>query len=263
MKLTMTAIALLAMGQMALAAPPALPADGRLGPVRADIEAIVARTTEAGLPSEIIVSKVREGLAKGIDPKRIGAAAERLAQGLVEARTFVVSHRGGSDAAPELVRAVAEAKLAGVDLKNAEALLRKDRDPAASARAIEVLTDLSRRGYPVGRASEVVAEVLARDPGAVSRLPGTLEVVRTEQALTHTESMDQVGAGLRKGGSLQAAAARAAAPGQATKSQGPKAGHGPAGGPGSGSFVPPGQLKKQGEAARVPPGHSRGPGKNK
>ena len=268
MPLTMTAIAFLVLGQMAQAGATALPADPRLAPVRADIEAIVSRTAAAGLPSEIIVSKVREGLAKGVDPQRIGAAAERLAQGLVEARSFVVARRGGAAASPELVRAVAEARLAGIDLAVAGPLLHQDRAPAASARAVEVLTDLSRRGYPAARASEVVADLLGRDPGAVARLPGTLEVLRQQQALTHAESVEQVAHGLRRDGSLQAAAARAAeaANGRAggerpgNRGKGHGQGMGASGGPGAG-FVPPGQLKKQTEA-KTPPGQSN-PGRGK
>ena len=59
------------------AAPPVqLPNDARLDPVRPRLAAIVTRAEAEGLPAEVIVSKVREGLAKGIDPKRIEAADE-------------------------------------------------------------------------------------------------------------------------------------------------------------------------------------------
>jgi hypothetical protein len=262
MSISMTAAALFALGHLAQAGTTSLPDDARLDPVRAQIEAVVARSTQAGLPSEIIVSKVREGLAKGVDPARIGVAAERLAQGLADARSFVVSRRGAATTSPELVRAVAEAKLAGVDLGSAGPLIDKQRGAADSARAVEVLTDLSRRGYPTGRASELVAELLARDPTAVGRLPSTLEVMRQEQALSQAESVDQIAQGLRAGGSLQSASTRAAAAPGRSGGAGKSQGKGNPGGAGATGFVPPGQLKKQIDA-RTPPGQGKPPGRPK
>jgi hypothetical protein len=95
----------------------------------------------------------------------------------------------------------------------------------------------------------------------MGRLPSALESVRQEQALSPADSVNQIAQGLRTGGSLKAASRRAAAAGGAGVKG---AGKGNAGGSasGGGTFVPPGQLKKQAESkAKNPPGQSSNPGK--
>lgn len=260
----LTTFALCAYCRLAMAAP-VLPADPRLAPVRAQVDQTVSRAEQAGLPSEIIVSKVREGLAKGIDPQRIAAAAERLADNLSEARSFVSERRRGGSPAPELVRAVAEARMAGIAPGANDAIVREGRSPGESARAVEVLTDLSLRGYPVDRAAQVVRDVLKGDPGAVPRLPAALETIRQEQALTQTESMDALSRGMSKGGgSLKAAAAQAAAAARRPEGVGRGAGKASEGGagPGNAGFIPPGQLKKELGATKAK-GNGNGMGRAK
>jgi hypothetical protein len=262
----MTTFALFAFCRLALAAP-ALPADPRLAPVRARVDELVTRAEQAGLPAEIIVSKVREGLAKGVDPQRIVAAAQRLADSMAEAHAFVAERRQKGVVTPELVRAVAESRMAGVAPGANDKLVREGRSPGDSARAVEVLTDLSLRGYPVDRASQMVRDVLKGDPGSVPRLPATLETIRQEQALTQAESMDALSRGMAKsGGSLQGAAAQAASAGHRPEGVGRPAGKGAEGGsgvgPGNSGFVPPGQLKKE-TGAMKGGGMGRGLGRNK
>jgi hypothetical protein len=72
---------------LAQAAP--LPGDARLDPVRARLEAVVSGAAQDGLPAEVLVSKVREGLAKGVPADRIETATIRLAEGLKSAQAFV------------------------------------------------------------------------------------------------------------------------------------------------------------------------------
>src|SRR5687767_5296835 len=103
---SMAMVTVLALVSPVEAAP--LPADPRLDAVRDRLEQLVQRADGAGLPSEMIVSKVREGLAKGVDAQRIEAAALRLTENLEVAQKFVVARRPGQPPAP-LVRAVAEA----------------------------------------------------------------------------------------------------------------------------------------------------------
>ncbi|HEY0705840.1 MAG TPA: hypothetical protein VGG33_03540 [Polyangia bacterium] len=251
----MTTLALLAFSQLAQAAP-ALPEDPRLEPVRARVEEMVTRAEQGGLPAEIIVSKVREGLAKGVDPQRIVTAAQRLSEGLAEARGFVAERRPQGAPAPELIRAVAESRMAGVDPSANDELVRKGRTAGESARAVEVLTDLSRRGYPVDHAAKVVRDVLAKDPGSVPKLAATLETIRNEHALTQGESIDALSRGMAKGGgSLQSAAAHAAKADRRAEGVGRGKAEGGAG-PGNAGFVPPGQLKKEADAMK--PGRGQG-----
>jgi len=75
-----------------------------------------------GLPADALVSKVREGLAKGVDAQRIASAVMRLADDLEAAQRFVTARRPGP-AAPGLVRAVAEARMAGLDLATLPSLV--------------------------------------------------------------------------------------------------------------------------------------------
>ena len=239
---------------VAEAAPPAaLPADARLESVRGHLETLIARTAEAGLPADMLVSKVREGLAKGVPADRIELAAVRLAESLEASRRFVNERRAAP--APQLVRAVAEARIAGVELGETDALVRGERPVAEAARAVEVLTDLTLRGYPAGRSSSVVRDVLARDPGALARLPAALETLRVDQALSHVETVDALSRGLAGSDSLQSAFARTV---DDERRKGEGRGRQNKGGDESGKngFVPPGQLKKQGNGN---PGKGRGP----
>lgn len=221
-----------------------LPADPRLEPVRAHLQQIVDQADGAGLPSEMIVSKVREGLAKGVDPARIEAAVVRLAENLDAAQKFVVARRPGRPAA-SLVRAVAEARMANVPMNAVDRLVRVPRPDAQ--RAVEVTTDLSRRGYPSERAEVVVEHVLTRDAGSLDRVPGTLETIRQDYALTHTEAVDALARGLASSDSLQTAYNRTV---EDERKRGK--GRGGAGkgedeegdGPGK-SGLAPGQLKKK------------------
>ena len=120
-----------------------LPVDARLDPVRGKLEQLIERAEVAGLPSEMIISKVREGLAKGVDPTRIEAAAARLTDNLQAAQQFVVARRPGRPTT-SLVRAVAEARAAGVAMVAIERVVKTPQPE--QQRAVEVITDLSLPG---------------------------------------------------------------------------------------------------------------------
>ena len=142
--------------------------------------------------------------------------------------------------------------------------MRGGRPAPETARAIEVITDLSLRGYPPSRAAGLVQDVLARDAAAVGRLPAALEVLRREQALSHGETVDALARGLQRG-RLARAGLRAAPPTSAARAGAPANRGGGDGEPGrKEGFVPPGQLKKQlGTKGRRPraPGAAAAPGK--
>jgi hypothetical protein len=224
-----------------------LPVDQRLDPVRAHLQQLIDRAEGTGLPSEMIVSKVREGLAKGVDPVRIEAAVVRLTENLDAAQQYVQTRRPGNPPPASLVRAVAEARMAGVQMSAIDRLVRVQKPEMQ--RAVEVVTDLSLRGYPSERAEVVVENVLNRDARSLDRLPGTLETIRQDYALTHTEAVDALARGLASSDSLQTAYNR-------TVEDERKRGHGHGGGKGAGadqddgdspgkSGLAPGQLKKK------------------
>jgi hypothetical protein len=244
---------------LGLAQTAALPPDGRLDSVRPRLEEVVAKTVEAGLPAELVISKVREGLAKGAPADRIQAVVEKLAENLQAARSFVVARRPAAEVA--VVRALAEARVAGVALASAEPVVGLGRPAPETARAIEVLTDLALRGYPTDRASAVVRDVFSRDGAALARLPASLEVLRREQGLSHAETLDALSRGFRGTGSLDQASSRAADESQRGGGPPTKGGGGRASPPGrGGGFVPPGQLKKQTGAKSARPEREPGRG---
>jgi hypothetical protein len=220
-----------------------LPADARLDPVRGRLEGLIQRADGAGLPSEMMVSKVREGLAKGVDAARIEAAVVRLSENLEAAQQYVVARQPGRPPA-SLVRAVAEARSAGVPMTAVDRLVRARRPELQ--RAVEVITELSLRGYPSERAGVVVESVLARDARALDRVPGTLETIRQDYALSHTEAVDALARGLASSENLQTAYNR-------TVEDERKRGHGRGAGKGDEqegespgkSGLAPGQLKKK------------------
>jgi len=248
---SMAMVTVLALASSLEAAP--LPADTRLDAVRGRLEELIQRADGAGLPSEMIVSKVREGLAKGVDAARIETAALRLTENLEAAQKFVVARRPGQPPAT-LVRAVAEARAAGVQMAAVDRLVRVQKPELQ--RAVEVITALSLRGYPVDRATPVVENVLSRDPRALDRVQGTLETIRQDYALSHTEAVDALSRGLSSSDSLQTAYNR-------TVEDERKRGHGKGGAKGKDqdgdspgkSGLAPGQLKKKKIGSPVvPPG---------
>lgn len=181
------------------------PEDARLQPVRARIEGAIDQTRRAGLPSELVNGKVREGLAKGAAPEAIAAAAERLAANLAEADRTLQAQRAG-ERSVVLLRALAEARAAGVDLKHVGSLIRPQIPETRSLRAVEVLTDLARRGYPQGTAALLVGELIERDPGSLGRVPAGLDAVRNARGVGRADAVDLVRAGVAGGaGSLEAA----------------------------------------------------------
>jgi transcriptional/translational regulatory protein YebC/TACO1 len=254
MALVMTVM--LTLAATAEGANPTLPEDGRLEPVRAHLQQVVDRAQAAGLPSDVIVNKVREGLAKGVAPARIEAAVVRLAENLDSAQRYVAGVRKGQ-APASLVRAVAEARAAGVAMKAVDSLVRDSRPEGH--RAVEVVTDLSLRGYPSERAAVVVENVLDRDARSLDRVPGTLELIRQDYALSHTEAVDALARGLASADSLQTAYKRTVEDeqrrgngrGANAAGRGGAAEEGADDSPGK-SGLAPGHLKKPGQGARPP-----------
>jgi hypothetical protein len=232
---------------LAASGPATLPDDARLAPVRPRLEQLVDRAAGSGLPAEMIVSKVREGLAKGVDPARIEAAAVRLSDSLQAAQRYVTERRPGPAAPGPLVRAVAEARLAGVALTAIDPLVTPERPEPPARRAVEVVTDLSLRGYPPERAAAVVKDVLARDTAALDRLPSTLETLRHDYGLSRAEAVDALARGLASSDSLQTAYTRTAEDerrqGHGQGAAGDRGSQGRDGSPGK-SALAPGHLQK-------------------
>ena len=193
------------------AAEPALPADPRLGPVRADLERTLSRVSHEGLPADMVVSKVREGLAKGVAPEVIRDVAQRLAQNLSASAALLRAHRAASPSPSlALVRVVTEARMAGVEPEAIAPLAASHEGDAVVARAIEVVTDLTVRGYPSRPSASLVQEIADRDAPSLGRVVAGLEAIRTEQTVSRADALEALGRNMRsRGASLDSALSRA------------------------------------------------------
>ena len=70
---------------------------------------------------------------------------------------------------------MAEAQAAGVELQAVGPLAASAAGDAVLARAIDVLADLSRRGYSGGAPSRAVEDMTGRDPAALGRVVAGVE----------------------------------------------------------------------------------------
>jgi hypothetical protein len=178
----------------ALLASPTLPSDPRLEPVRAELTQVLDQTSQAGLPADVLVAKVQEGLAKNVPLPRLVAVVRSLATDLTAAKTFAV--QTGAKPQPALLRALVDAKAAGVQWKDTATLVRASGDNAV--KSLQVLTDLAARGYPTTHAATVVAQVLTRDPQSLSKLTVDLDRVRRARGMTQAEALDSLATALER-----------------------------------------------------------------
>jgi hypothetical protein len=125
------------------------PADKRLASIKAPLEALMARLERKGIDTGPLRSKLREGLAKGVGPRRLLQVVTRYGAHLIEGDR--VTRRTYKRKVPQgLPRAYADARLAGVQRKRLERLLKvlspKHRRLHAVV-AVDALTDLLARGH--------------------------------------------------------------------------------------------------------------------
>jgi hypothetical protein len=199
---------------VARAAPtPALPADQRLAGVRPALQRTLDQARSDGLPAELIVSKVREGLAKGAPPEAIRLAATRLEENLRGAQTFLKAQRPTAPS-PALIRVVAEGRGAGVEPEATAPIVASKAPDAVLVPAVEALTDLALRGYPARRAGLLIKEVADREPSALARVVAGVEEIRNEQTVSRAEALDLLAHNVVSAGtSFDAALTRALEPG--------------------------------------------------
>jgi len=179
-------LALLLVGGVASAERPAID-EARLGPSAADVRALVDRTAASGLPAELLVDKVREGLAKGVPPARIALVVHGLADSLGRARSEALTAAVASPSTA-LLKAIVEAHGAGVGTGEVAAVLRAGG--RARERAVQVLTDLAQRGYPVAVAARTVSAIAGHGKNALDHLVGEAERLRSLDAATPGDALD-------------------------------------------------------------------------
>ena len=180
-------LAMLLVGGLAYADRPAVD-DSRLGGSAADVRAVVDRAAANGLPTELLVDKVREGSGQG---RAAGADRARRARPRRQPRAARASRRRPPESRrrrPRCLKAIVEAHAAGVGAGEVATVLRsggRDRE-----RALQVLTDLAQRGYPVSVAARTVSAIAGRGKNALDHLVGEAERLRSVDAATPGDALD-------------------------------------------------------------------------
>jgi len=148
------------------------------------------------LPTNPIIEKAREGVAKGVDEKRIVQTCGRLASYLRESLKFLKKHkplRKMKQIPPGLLRAYAEARLSGVtktEISNLFSASQLTKRWKTTAHSLYVLADLKISGYPGVEASKVIAFFhKSRDAGALQNLKGVLSQLHLKFGLSKTEAI--------------------------------------------------------------------------
>lgn len=174
--------------------------DPKLGASANELRAVVSAAQRDGLPIELLLDKLREGLAKGVPPDRLVAVERTLAQSLTRARDEALPFGEARDA--KLLKAIVDAHHAGVTSDDVALLLKSN----GREREVEVLTDLVERGYPPGAAARAIVAVDKRDPTALSHLVARTEDLRALDGATPAEALDAVRRAVSRGLGIERAA---------------------------------------------------------
>ncbi|CAN5884487.1 hypothetical protein BH23GEM9_BH23GEM9_00130 [soil metagenome] len=134
----------------------------------ARIDAALTAAVEAGIPVELLHSKVSEGRAKGIPLERIAVAVETRLDALVTARTVMERARLQSTTAGDLSIA-ADAVQMGVS-ESALVEITRQAPHERRALAVAVLANLVALGHGSEHALTQVSAALNRGAGALVNL---------------------------------------------------------------------------------------------
>lgn len=144
-----------------------LPAAASAQSPELDVQRTLDRARQAGIPVELLQSKISEGRAKGVPMARIAAAVERRLDMLERVRTRIDAQHQLST---EELGVAADALTAGVS----EDVLRTMSETAPGDRravAIAALSQLVRLGHPSEEALRRVTRALRSGPEALMNLP--------------------------------------------------------------------------------------------
>lgn len=144
---------------------------------RARLQSMVDGARASGLPAEILIEKVREGVAKRVPAARITQAVTLLYERMqVADRLLALAPRAASVERRNAVRSLVDALNAGLtetDLSNVIANLgAAARDPKVVAEVAVTMAELSERGF--ARASVVRATTVAWQRGGVRAMPSVI-----------------------------------------------------------------------------------------
>ena len=181
----------------------ALPDDARIGAARVELQGLVDQAAKSGLPGDILIDKVREGLAKGVPATRILAAVRELSRSLDEAQRLVITRRAAAPdrwtSSPALLRAIAEARTGGASADHIAAVLAAASDGERGISAVTALSDLIARSFPPAAAASAVVEVITRAPATIDQL-GQKALERREEGASPETALRDVARTLADGG---------------------------------------------------------------
>lgn len=180
-----------------------------------DVQRALDRARQAGIPVELLESKVAEGRAKGIPMDRIAGAVQRRLDVLQRVRTAIDERHQLST---EELGVAGDALSSGVS----EAALMKIAETAPRERravAIAALSQLVRLGHPSEEALRRVSDALRSGPEALMNLPAQAAAA----AARHGPPADGPGAGSAsqgRGGPPAGVPGRGKPPGKPTGNSG-------------------------------------------
>lgn len=188
------ALMLLVAEGRANAGAPAVLGDARLAPAAPQLAEVWAAAARDGVPESILNDKLNEGLAKGVPAARIALVIRTLESSLAEAQKQLAGHV--SSPPPALLKAMVEARNAGADKRDLETLLAAGAPRGAQAltRALDVLTDLAQRGFPVAAAVRAVSAVVAQNPRGLDQITARAQAL-TRNGVTRAEALDAIARG--------------------------------------------------------------------
>jgi hypothetical protein len=133
------------------------PDETYLGALAPRLRALVDNASRAGLPADLLVTKTREGVAKGVAPARIFSVVRALDVAIATARSDAQQFLGTAPPVA-LVKALFDARAAGASAAETIAVLRAN----GREHALDVLTDLLLRGWAAATATRAVTSLVGR-----------------------------------------------------------------------------------------------------
>lgn len=166
----------------------------------ARFDAALEQARAQGLPTESLVNKALEGVAKQVPPARIMAAVEQRLALLGRARAALAPGHGAAE-----ISAVADAMQRGVSAEVVQRVRQQAGGEEPIAVAVHVVADLAERGVPVDVALDVLSAWRQRGAPA-SELPdlpaGVDRLVR--QGMRPAQAGQALAASMRAGHSAGA-----------------------------------------------------------
>lgn len=151
---------------------PALAARGAAPELIARIQQEVTQASQQGLPTQALLDKALEGLAKGAVPDRIVAAVSSLRNALSLAQGVAVE-AGLAEPPSDVVTQAAHALVRGMAPESVRDLIRASGRPEAAATGLMVASSLTAQGIDRSAAAQAVERAYrdGRSPTEVLELP--------------------------------------------------------------------------------------------